>query len=226
MKLPIRALLRCSLMLLALGLAGCSDDKSSVNAPPNGDAFPAATTPEQLIENLEEAITTLDLEEFARLLHEDYRFWFSPDDIHAAGVTNWSRAEELAAITQMFSGEEGTRGEGESTEVVPAILSFAVSLEIDEAWTDSFDNGPEFADADLRGFLSCNMTVRYIDAERISEVGGGHYLYLAAVLVDVDGALQTQFQIIGWKDVGSFYKRSSTDTDNWGSLKVRFAPED
>ncbi len=190
--------------------------------PPAGD-YPLPTTPQIWVANFERAYEQMDILEYEAVLHQDFTFWFSPDDIAETGSLSWSRSEELTASTNMFSGVPGSRTTGDGgTEIIPAIASITFSLTQVGEWTESFDDGSEYADADVRGTFDVDMVVRYAESDLRSLVIGRQFFYLTRRGVQVEEGAQDLYELFAWRDIGNVFGRSATEAVTWGSLKARF----
>lgn len=187
------------------------------------DEFPLPTTPQIWVENFERAYEQLDIVEYEAVLHPDFTFWFSPADIFEVGALSWSRSEELAASTNMFSGVPGSRTTVDGgTEIIPAVTSISFSLTQVGEWTESFDDGSEYAEADVRGTFDVDMVVRYAESDMRSLVIGRQIFYLTRRGMQVDEGAQDLYHLFAWRDVGNMFGRAVTEALTWGSLKARF----
>lgn len=120
--------------LVALMLAG---------SDPGAEPWPAASTPDDLIANLEQALNDRNIDEYARLLHPDFEFVFAPGEHPALSRdSSWAKDRELESMARLFAGEPGTNRHGRQ---VPGLeeIEFALvavsdwdyrSLEL-ETWT-------------------------------------------------------------------------------------------
>lgn len=205
-----RALLHALAITLVLGLAsGCgifSPEESTDDDGGGGTAveFPPAETPQQLIENFTNAYENLNIIEYEKALHPQFTFWFAPQEIDAVGAASWDRATDVQSTERMFEGQLGSRiGENGEPETVPAVQSIDLQLNPREPWTNDFDDGAEFAEADFRGGFDVTMTVRYTDSALISQVAGQQRFYIKLVDMEIDGQTRQVYQIYAWKDFGN-----------------------
>lgn len=194
-------------LITALG-SGCgifSPDESNEGGGGGGTVeFQLATTPSIMIDNFEKSWENLNILEYEEVLHPDFYFWFSPDDLDETQTLSWSRSEEIDSVTNMFSGQTGEKRDPDGNiEIIPAILSFEMTLTQQEPWSNTFDDGEEFAGADFRSRYNVSMTVRYTDADRVTKVDGEQMFYAKRVPTTVDGQNVDLYQIFAWKDLGN-----------------------
>ena len=181
---------------------------SNVIATEEAVTFPRTTSPPVVIENLEKAWEQMHALEAERFLDEDYVFWFAPQDVDDVGTTSWDRAAELAAVSNLFSGQPGVRPDGQGgTELVPAVVSIDLQLQPVEGWTVDFDDGLEFADAEYRAVFDADMTVRYAGSDLVSQVVGRQAFYVKERLVDLGGTETVLYFLHAWRDLGPSVRR-------------------
>ena len=110
---------RLALILpFAFLLAGCGGDNSTAPVVPPSDGLPAGTpkadSPAHLMERFEKTWEFKSEAQYALLLSEDFRFHFSaasdPVLVDHYG-DNWRKADEVAAITNLFHGFANEFGE-------------------------------------------------------------------------------------------------------------------
>ena len=193
-----------------------------VATPQPGEDFPLATTPEIWVENFRQAWAELDLFAYETGLHEDFSFWFSPEDVFQTGRLMWERELELQVATRMFTGQfdPGTC-EPDTSGEVPTLASLSLVLSPLDAWTNDFDDGSEFGEADLRGSFQVDMLVRYAESDLITTVESVVVFYLRRVGVQVGSDAQDIFQLFAWREHTSA-ARHATSPSTWGLLKSRY----
>jgi hypothetical protein len=85
----------------------CGDDDPYIppRVPPKGPNYPDLTQKDHIFEYLELVWEYMDIDAYAKLLDEDFIFWFSQADYND-GITPeyWGRTEELSMARNMFSG--------------------------------------------------------------------------------------------------------------------------
>jgi hypothetical protein len=89
------------LVALALIVAGCSDNatKPDVEKP----RYPEATTKETVIENLVLSYKDADIEQYCKLLHEDYVWFNQPYDVTYNGLpASYTRAQDSLHTGNIF----------------------------------------------------------------------------------------------------------------------------
>ena len=103
---------------LALALTGCSEEGDPMSPGPGGDlpsSVPQATTPANALTRFEATWEYGAVGEYDKLLAGNFRFTFSPQsdpDLANAWGVGWSRADELAAASNLKFGF--IDGEGEA----------------------------------------------------------------------------------------------------------------
>lgn len=196
------------LLLIAVLGSGCGifspDESKDGGGGGTPVEYPTAVTPDIMLGNFEKAWENLNILEYDKVLHESFVFWFADDDIASNNIGEfWDRASDMESAENMFSGRTGLRKNEEGQdEVIPAILSFDMTLDVVEPWRSDFTDGEEFAAADFRGRYRVNMTVRYADASRVTTVSGLQDFYVKRVEAQIDGQVVDVYQLFAWKDQG------------------------
>ncbi len=113
------ALVLCSVAVL---IFGCTRDTDILGPEPGAYRFSA--TPDILMENFEKAYTGRDLDEYSRLLHEDFIFSFQACDVEKLGLSkdHYTREDELKTAEHMFADKPYVKSSG---QVVDPILEIA-----------------------------------------------------------------------------------------------------
>ena len=133
----VAALALAACMVFAFGCIFGNDDDD--NKPTPVPDFKALTDKENVIYNLVQSYAKADVAHYAELLHEDYTWYFNPSDVTMGGLdTFWTRAQDLAATTNMFSAAKGQAADPDmnitTLELTIASASWAV--------VDSLDGNP------------------------------------------------------------------------------------
>lgn len=185
--------------------------------------FAPPTTPAIWLANFEAAYEQRDALEYEAALDDAFTFYFAAQDIAELGLLAWNRSQELQSATNMFSGATGirTNPDGEP-EIVPAVVSIDIAFTVVEDWTESFDDGSEFDEADVRIGLDANMVVRYADESLLTAVIGTHRFYLKRRGVEVGGDFQDLYRLYAWREIGPVKRSAASEQSTWGSLKSRF----
>jgi hypothetical protein len=193
-----KSLLWVASLVVATGLlSGCglfSPDETS-DPPDNGGdvAYPAATTPDLVVANFEKAYEEKKIDEYDKLLDENFTFYFSQTDVNQLGVpASWDRAQELLSATKMFSAQPGTTPGGQPQE---PIQSFQVVLQPETTVWDT--NVPAEFPGTLKRSYNVNMTVFFEGGGSVA-VRGIQDFYVAPV--EVNGT--TIYKLRYWVDFG------------------------
>jgi hypothetical protein len=130
--------------LLALAASGCifspDDDGGGGGTPPPPRPFPDSA--DQVMANFRSAYTAMDIDYYNDVLHNDYRFLFKPEDAASLPTSFYTKAEEMEATENMFSGEAHQRPDGGSE---PGISGITIGTWIRQGlWTDIGPNDPDF----------------------------------------------------------------------------------
>jgi hypothetical protein len=103
----ILSILILSLSMAPLLVGGCkSTKKQEPVTPPDTWGHPQ-TSPQNVIDNLLQAITERDSLHYAAQLADSFRFVFAPQDVGGPNnnPTTWERADEIIAMSRMFGGK-------------------------------------------------------------------------------------------------------------------------
>jgi hypothetical protein len=194
MRVPVLAILVltfCIVSLAATTPAGEVGSNPSVQQ--SGKAYPAASNPDLLVANFEQAVNEMNLDEYAKLLHADFAFIFAPGDRHrVAPDDRWNREDELSSMRSLFSGEPGTSRFGREMPGVEGIKFALVAaddwiygLAESETWTRTYH---AFAKVLFR-----DGTRRLITRQQV--------LTLTARRNEWDLA-PVDFQVLRWEEIG------------------------
>ena len=108
------------LILTGILLFGCSQNTEIMGPEPG--AYRLSTSPDILMENFEAAYAAMDLEQYGKLLHEDFIFSFQACDVEKLGLSkdHFTREDELITAGHMFARKPYVKSNG---QVVDPILS-------------------------------------------------------------------------------------------------------
>ena len=188
---------RALLVILSVTLfTGCGifspDESDPIDNGGEQQQFPLATSPAIFISNFEQAWEDRNLELYDDLLHEEFVFWLSEQDINELQIPgSWDRAREIATAEQMFGTASDPDLQVQSIEIT--------TLDVVETWTPNFDN-PNVVGADLRGTYSVVMSVVFPDKR--TNVSGQQNFYLKEVTQVIDGVETGVYQLFAWEDLG------------------------
>jgi hypothetical protein len=197
------------LLLAALSIFACEDDPvRNPNDGDPGDAYPATTTPEQVVTNLLKTYDERNYEEYEALLHPDFLFYLSQGDVANGADQRFDRARDLEATYGLFSGEPGQTPDG---ALQPPIRSIDLRLTpVDSGWTDEV--AEDFTGTMVRRY-EVDMIIEYA-AGKPSCVVGRQEFYVAPVTNDEGTVYQLKF----WRDLGKDGLKA-TVCATWGSIK-------
>ena len=197
-------------ILIALS-AACSDDKRTITDPVD-TGYVTADTPDALMVNFVRAYEERNIVEYEKLLHDDFEFTFTAEDVTELGLPSpiWDRLTELAATQRMFDGSMGV--DPISGQPTPAITNIALSLDKVTEWTTANDGDPRYEGTQHRVYrVTMRVTLEGTEDQRI----GGHQDFY---VVENDGV----FQMKAWNEVGWSIKSKSNESESWGSIKVLY----
>lgn len=189
--------------ILAAIVVGCGEDETRImdqGAEP--EPYPPATTQDQLIQNLELAFNERSFAEYEALLHEDFVFYFAPEDVDVLheGVS-WERARDLASMYNLFNGLPGQKPDGTPQAPVQRIELELIADDPGARWTDQV--AEEFAGTTMKRYRA-EMDVHYT-AGSPSHVVGLQEFYAAPVEVSLGGSDGTVFRLKYWRDLGTTF---------------------
>jgi hypothetical protein len=210
--------------VLLFSFTDCEDDEKSPTQPAEPD-YAEATTPDLLVENFVKAQEDRNAEEYDTLLDESSVFYFAGEDVDLSPGQQgfWQRAAELDTAGRMFSGQTGTRPNGDSQ---PGVQQITLRLnDIDPEWTDASAEDPEF-EGSLKRRYEVDMTVSFLSSDLLTHVTGEQDFYVIPVVLDEGLASErTVVRLRFWKDLGRPLGRTAagTESTSWGEVKARFS---
>lgn len=160
--------------------------------------YPLATTQDILIANFVRAYNERNYPEYEKMLHDDFLFYLSQEDVAAGADVTFSRARDLEATYNMFEGLPGTNEDGEIIQ--EPIRSIDLKLIPDGVpWTDQV--AQDFLGTTMKRY-EVDMTVEYV-GDAPSAVTGLQEFYAIAVPHDNgDGTVTTIYELKFWRDLG------------------------
>lgn len=187
--------------LLALGAAGCifSPDDGGDDRRPPPPPVPFPDTPDQLIENFKAAYTEMDVAKYRDVLHTDFRFLFTSEDIQRAlfPTDPYNRDQELEIADNIFSGRPGQDHTGAQVLGISQIqMPLFNPL---GPWSQTGPTDPEFPNSQRKLY---QVEINFIksDNSRIS-VRGQQEFYVVARDSVVNGVTRSFYQLRGQRDL-------------------------
>ncbi|MCK9995387.1 MAG: hypothetical protein KAH56_03790 [Candidatus Krumholzibacteria bacterium] len=176
-------------ILVATGalIFGCTPDTEILGPEPGAYRFSA--TPDILMENFEKAYTAMDLEEYGKLLHEDFIFSFQACDVEKLGLSkdHFTREDELITASHMFGRKPYVKSNG---SVIDPILEIDfLRFELAEDWVPMDD--PDRPGL-LKGIFHVDIFLDRGEAGSLSIRG--------TCVFFVVGSERVGFRLIGWVD--------------------------
>lgn len=106
-----RKSLALSVVILSCTVLFCSTERVSEPVIEDPPGLPAAATIDILLDNFQEAYSTMSYVEYERLLDDSYLFVFDPRDVNETNGFKelWSRGDDLDSARRMFGGEPDRR---------------------------------------------------------------------------------------------------------------------
>ena len=214
--------MRETLILVAfLSVAwGCeSDSKRVVNGCDDCPVpYPLATTQDTMVENFVRTFNEMNYEEYEKMLHEDFVFYFSPDEIDVIGQGEaWFRPEDLESTRNMFNGGTGRKPDGTIQAPIQQIILELTPESATDTWTDQVPE--DFLGTTMRRY-EVDMDVTYTDGG-VDEVTGVQEFYAAAVETETTEGTVTTYQLKFWRDLGKDVAKA-TRQDSFSSVKAAF----
>jgi hypothetical protein len=215
------------LLILAVGLTGCSDEGPAKPPPIAPSAYKPLDRRDNLLYNLEQAYNQRNFEEFSKLLERTpgvFIFYFGQADIDMgnAAVPRWDVAVELSA-TQGLMDRSPPPGQPVADDIV---------LELD--YTEDEDNWESFVPTSFPQETWCRKIIGYRLTIRIGPTthtqNKATYAEFTARFTEVQG--DSIWQLVTWRDDvpappgSSRYtgERAPSDTGEttWGGIKELF----
>ncbi len=191
--------LSVALMCAASGCIFSPDDDGGGGGTTVVRPFPG--TPDQVMENFRTAYSTRDLDFYNEVLHADYRFYFTQEDVLSGAVPTefWGKAEEMEATENIFSGNAYQSPDGGSEAGVSAITFSQLDQTVD--WQPVGPEDPDFPSTQWASFTVA------IDFERTGDttiqVRGQQLFWVSCDTVVVDGLRKAYYQVRGQRDYTS-----------------------
>lgn len=191
--------------------------------------YPAPATESQLVENLARAWSSLDSDEYERLLGPDFQFWFAPEDIDLLeNALYWDRGSDLQSAAALFGGESGTRPDG---SVMPPADSIQVTLTpFDEEWLDASGEVvgglTPLPEGTRRRRYDSEIRVHHTEESLVSLAVGSQVFYVVPIRQGPGGA-SVRFELMAWQDYGNWRPAGSSvlprrEPVTWGQIKFRY----
>ncbi len=217
------------LLILAVGLTGCSDDDpvKTVFQPPS--AYKPLDKRDNLLYNLERAYTLRDFEEFGKILDSSgaFIFHFGQDDIDRgiAAVPQWDSATELTVTEALFDQNP------------PTGRPYAGDIVLELTYTEGEDEWEPFVPNTHPQETWYKKTVSYRLAVRIGLTTHTQdkdvFAEFAARFTEAQG--DSIWQIVTWRDdvpappgvmqITGGQTTSGKGSDTWGIIKQVFGWE-
>jgi len=187
MRISPKTLIVFILIVLGFLVYGCSPDTGILGPEPGAYRFSAS--PDILMENFEKAYSAMDLEEYGRLLHEDFIFSFQACDVEKLGLSkdHYTREDELATASHMFARKPYVKSSG---QVVAPILEIVfLRFELVGDWV-------AMNDPDKPGLLKGTYRVEI----RMDRGEAGNLSIRGTCVFFVVGSERVGYRLIGWVD--------------------------
>jgi len=188
-------------------LPGCSEE-DTITEPQPGPPGSFASTPNQLMVNYQDALTTMNLAAYQAIIHPDYKFLFIPTDVDVIPLPtdHMLGQEELVAVANMFSGELIVHGNGSLTAAVDTIL---VDLfePVDSEWSPS-PSGSEFPTAQRRVY-TVHLSIARVGNTTLRIAGQQEFFVTSYDSSLSDGTRQPFYQLLGQRELTAVDKNES-----------------
>lgn len=187
MRILQKTLVIFILVVTGVLVFGCSPDTEILGPEPGAYRFSAS--PDILMENFEKAYTAMDLEEYSKLLHEDFIFSFQACDVEKLGISkdHFTREDELITASHMFGRKPYVKSSG---QVVAPILEIKF-LRFDRAGQWVAMDDPDKPGLQ-KGIFQVDIVMDRGEAGNLSIRG--------TCVFFVVGSERVGFRLIGWVD--------------------------
>ncbi len=183
-------------LVLALALGGCifspQDDNGPGDTPEPQYKWPA--TREDLMDNFEQAYSEMNITEYEKILHDDYKFIFTDTEI-------WERQQDITSTTNMFNGNQGYDEHG---QVVLGVQSISVNtFHQIGTWQTQDPTHPYFPNTDL-GLFDVQIVFYLEGGEHTITVTSEQNFYVIEEDVEQDdGTTRSRYFMLGQRDLGT-----------------------
>ncbi|MBC8425750.1 hypothetical protein H8E07_16670 [bacterium] len=203
--------------LAAMAMCGCSSDDPTGSDPgPIVIPYIWPGDSEQLMANFHRAYSELNITEYEKILHEDFKFIF----INA--VDTWYRQQDIQSTLNMFAGNPGVNPDDSYRDPVQSI---AINTLIRQTpWEDVPANDPDFPNSE-RALFQVQIVFTLEGGENTITVQSDHFFFIKSEEVDSGGGTtRSRYFLYGQRDLlGSGGKGNEDQT--WGSVKRLYYPE-
>lgn len=200
--------------LLATALSGCSGD-DPVSLDPIVVPYQWPDTADKLMENFERAYSTMNIEEYGIVLHEDFKFIF----IDYAEV--WYKAQDMASTTNMFSGSPGENPDGTYRDPVQSITVNTLIRQTE--WEAVPGNDPDFPNTE-KALYSVQIVFLLEGGENTITIDCDQLFFVTSEEEDDDGTPRTRYYLAGQQDLlgGGKFNEDAT----WSAVKMLFRTDE
>lgn len=196
-RIGTRSLLSAGLLVCALAVGGCifSPQDDPEPTPPPVIVYVWPDTREKLMKNFEQAYGEMNIEEYEKILHPDYKFIFTNNDI-------WERQDDIASTTNMFAGRPGEDETGLRNGVQSIDVNTMVPL---GDWAVQPSNHPYFPDSQ-RILYQVQIVFNLLGDDGSGTpstitVSSNQFFYLKSEEIDQgDGTTRTRWFLVGQQD--------------------------
>jgi hypothetical protein len=187
-------------------------------ALPVPDPFPHGfcDDPDVLMARFKSAYCGRDLALYQEVLRGDYRFQFEPSDVARFSLPSgfFSRADEIACATNIFSGQDLSR----DGLMIPGITQVTLTVfGHQRAWTGVPDD-PDFPHAQYAVFDVLLNFYRGPDASTL-QAQGQQAFFVGSRDSTVEGVSRPYYQICGQRDETTLAAGKAAESWTWGSMK-------
>lgn len=218
-------------LFVAVLLAGCSDSQVVTCSSCGGPPYRSLADRDDVLFNLELAYNESNLDEFTRLLDDNFVFHFSDSDVQNGNVpvAQWNGPDELAATDNLFNGGN-----------LPPGLPPASKIDLTLYFTDGDDDWQAVAPPDPQQYPNETWYVQRIGYSLTVSAGFNTYttgnpFVTEFTIRPVDDNGTTVWRIVSWTDASDvpLLRREQTDAaarafidgTTWGAVKELFAPK-
>jgi hypothetical protein len=175
--------------------------------------FPS--TPDQAIENLQEAYRAMDLSAYQDIIQKQYHFYYTDWDIQAGeDIPEYhGRKEEMRIHEHMFSGRPHQRMDG---GIVPGISQIDIALVRNGLW--EVETSGRFEGAERAGYQA-EISFHRPGATTLLVSGPTEFLVVARYAVH-NGPPMLYWQVVGQIDQTG--PETKTETRSWGAIKYLY----
>ncbi len=182
--------------IILIGFSGCSE--KGILQPIDPVLKIHSSSADNLMDNFAKAYGGRDLDLYAQLLHEDFIYTFNPESAKHSGPVYdfFTKEDELITAANMFCGKPIVNSQGRTLAAITDIDFQVWKQEGQWEMAEGMDSA-----GSLRGVFDCVIHITRDGDSNFTITGQQLFTVILADISDDEGAIQPNYQIIGWQDL-------------------------